>query len=272
VTTDPEVRLGRLRADCTRCAALCCVAPALTRSADFAIDKPAGRPCPNLEADHRCGIHGRLRHSGFPGCVAYDCFGAGQRVVQVTFGGRSPDGSAAVAARLAAYRVVRDLHELLWYLADAASRPATQPVHEDLRRLFADVDELAGSDAGTLADVDTGRQRAAVDPLLTRASELVRGGDGGPDLRRADLAGRDLAGEQLRGADLRGAVLIGADLTGADLRRADLLGADLRGATLRGADLADSLYLTATQAGSALGDLTTVLPPGLDRPDHWRRP
>ncbi len=36
-----------LRADCGRCAGLCCVAPAFTASADFAIDKPAGQPCPN---------------------------------------------------------------------------------------------------------------------------------------------------------------------------------------------------------------------------------
>ena len=39
-----------LRADCERCVGLCCVAPAFSASADFAIDKAAGRPCPNLPA------------------------------------------------------------------------------------------------------------------------------------------------------------------------------------------------------------------------------
>ena len=78
-----------LRADCSRCFALCCVAPAFAASADFAIDKPAGHPCPNLqEEDFRCGIHDRLRERGFPGCTVFDCFGAGQQVAQVTFGGR----------------------------------------------------------------------------------------------------------------------------------------------------------------------------------------
>ena len=33
-----------LHADCARCAALCCVLPPFAASADFAIDKPAGRP------------------------------------------------------------------------------------------------------------------------------------------------------------------------------------------------------------------------------------
>jgi hypothetical protein len=31
--------------------------PAFAKSSDFAIDKPAGRACPNLQDDFRCGIH-----------------------------------------------------------------------------------------------------------------------------------------------------------------------------------------------------------------------
>ncbi|HXL19535.1 MAG TPA: hypothetical protein VN961_18625, partial [Streptosporangiaceae bacterium] len=77
-----------LRADCGRCFGLCCVAPAFSASADFAIDKPAGHPCPHLGAGFRCGIHNDLRRHGFPGCAVYDCFGAGQQVSQVTFAGR----------------------------------------------------------------------------------------------------------------------------------------------------------------------------------------
>jgi len=64
------------------------VAPAFSASSDFAIDKPAGEPCPNLTTDFRCGIHTTLRERGFPGCVVYDCFGAGQKVARVTFGGQ----------------------------------------------------------------------------------------------------------------------------------------------------------------------------------------
>ncbi|MRT44737.1 pentapeptide repeat-containing protein, partial [Xylella fastidiosa subsp. multiplex] len=67
-----------LRGDCEHCFGLCCVALPFTASADFAIDKEAGRPCPNLRTDHRCGIHARLRDKGFTGCTVYDCFGAGQ--------------------------------------------------------------------------------------------------------------------------------------------------------------------------------------------------
>ena len=58
-----------LRADCSRCQALCCVALAFSRSADFAIDKEAGEPCDPLSEDDTCRMHARLRGSGFPGCT-----------------------------------------------------------------------------------------------------------------------------------------------------------------------------------------------------------
>ena len=55
--TTPEA--PALVADCSQCFALCCVVPAFTASADFAITKPAGRPCLNLARDDRCTIHAR---------------------------------------------------------------------------------------------------------------------------------------------------------------------------------------------------------------------
>jgi hypothetical protein len=113
-----------LRADCERCFALCCVAPAFSASADFAISKPAGQPCPNLQPDFRCSIHDRLRPRGFGGCTAYDCFGAGQQVAQVTFGGRDWRQAPEIAAQMFdVFGIVRQLHELLWYLTEALTLP-----------------------------------------------------------------------------------------------------------------------------------------------------
>jgi hypothetical protein len=252
-----------LRADCQRCAAVCCVALTLTRSADFAIDKPAGTPCPNLAPDHRCRIHARLRVTGFAGCTAYDCFGAGQRVTAM-FGGReSPD----LAAMSAALPVVRQLHELLHYLADARSRTAAAGLYPDLDAAVA---RVAGVAADPLLDVDVAAERAAVDVLLQQVSDLVRAEvPGRRDHRRADLVGASLPGADLRGADLRGAYLIGADLREADLGLADLIGADLRDCDLRGAQLATSLFLTQMQVSAARGDEAATIPEALSRPAHW---
>jgi Pentapeptide repeats (8 copies) len=249
-----------LAADCSRCVGLCCVAPAFVASADFAFSKPAGVACRHLGADARCSIHDRLRPAGMPGCAAYDCFGAGQRVVALLgAAGRSP-------RMLRAYEVVRQLHELLWYLTDALSRPAAAPVHAALTRAAAAIDAAVDADAAESAD--PAAQRATVAPLLRRASTLVRA-PAGPDRRGADLGGRELMGLDLGRADLSTAQLIGADLRGADLRYADLLGADLRGADLGGADLTGALYLTRTQVGGARGSPGTQLPDRLPHPAHW---
>jgi pentapeptide repeat protein len=252
--------LEELRADCGRCAGLCCVAPAFAKSSDFAIDKPAGRPCPNLAEDFRCGIHDRLPEKGFPGCVVFDCFGAGQQVTQVTFGGRDWRGTPGIAGPMfAVLPVMRQLHELIWYVTKALDLGPARRVHQRLRTALEEITALtAGTPAELLAlDVDAVRRR--VNPLLQQASELARAGVGGrrPDHRGANLMGRRLRGADLRGASLRGALLIGADLRGADLRLADFTGADLRGADVRGADLTGALFLTESQLKAAVTDDTT---------------
>ncbi|HEY9106307.1 MAG TPA: hypothetical protein VIN58_06490, partial [Roseateles sp.] len=70
----------QLRADCSACAALCCVIPPFDAVQGFGFDKPAETPCHHLCDDHRCGIHADLIERGFAGCVAFDCLGAGQRL------------------------------------------------------------------------------------------------------------------------------------------------------------------------------------------------
>jgi uncharacterized protein YjbI with pentapeptide repeats len=264
-------RRPSLRADCARCFGLCCVAPAFSASADFAIDKAAGQPCPNLRQDFRCGIHEHLRERGFPGCTVYDCFGAGQQVAQVTFGGQDWRQNRRLAAPMfAAFGVMRQLHELLWYLTEALNLRPARPLRVELTWALEETERLtqAGSDALAALDVDA--HRRDVNALLLRASELVRARRPGVDRRGADLIGADLTGADLRGANLRGAYLIGADLRRADLRMADLTGADLRGADLRGTDLTDCLFLTQAQVDAAKGDRATKLPPSITRPAHWR--
>ncbi|OKJ99917.1 pentapeptide repeat-containing protein [Streptomyces sp. CB02400] len=261
-----------LQADCASCFGLCCVALPFARSADFAVDKAAGQACSHLRTDFRCGIHERLRDRGYPGCTVFDCFGAGQKVSQVTFGGtdwrRAPESARAM---FEVFPVMRQLHELLRYVAEALDLAAARPVHKELRRALARIDGLTRGSAEAVTALDVNALRGEVNPLLLRASELVRARVPGrrKDHRGADLMGAKLSGAGLRGASLRGALLVAADLSGADLRDADLIGADLRDADLGGADLTGALFLTQAQLDAARGDAATVLPPGLSRPAHW---
>ena len=273
--THQPVRRSDLRADCAQCAGLCCVALTLTASADFAIDKPAGEPCPNLKHDFRCGIHARLRDGGFPGCTVYDCFGAGQKVTQVTFGGRDWRQAADSGAQMfEVFSVVRLLHELLWYLTEALE--LARPLQGELKHALVDTQRLTLGSPEALADLDVSAHRSRINDLLLRTSELVRAGVSdtpmnrrGADLRGADLRGADLRGADLRGADLRSAYLIAADLRQADLTAADLIGADLRDTDIRGANLARSIFLTQMQVNATRGDAGTTLPPQLNRPSNW---
>lgn len=262
---------GSLKADCARCFALCCVAPAFSASADFAIDKPAGQACPNLLEDFRCGIHTRLREQGFAGCTVYDCFGAGQKVSQITFRGQDWRQAPETARQMfQVFPTVRDLHELLWYVDEALTMRAAGPLREELRAAYAETERLTLDSPEVLVELDVVAHRLAVNNLLLAASELARADIPHKlDHRGADLIGVDLHGADLRGASLRGAYLIGADLRGADLRRADVIGADFRGADITGADLTGSIFLIQSQLDAARGGPATRLPPTFTRPAQW---
>lgn len=273
-----------LSADCAACTGLCCVALAFARSADFAFDKAAGEECVNLEDDFRCRIHPQLRERGFKGCTVFDCFGAGQHVTQHTFGGGSwrddADGTMR-AGMFAVFPIVRQLHELLWYLREALAMPAAAPLHPLLRASWAEVTAAADAPAAAILQLDLDALRDPAAALLREAARLTRESGPQADTRTrlqvarsrlepgADLLGANLRGADLRGAELRGALLIGADLRDADLSGAELIGADLRDARLHGAALEHAIYVTQTQVDAAAGDARTTLPPGLRRPSHW---
>jgi hypothetical protein len=279
--TRTRVELGRredLGADCGNCFGLCCVALAFAKSSDFPFDKPAGDPCVNLDSRDGCRIHPHLRERGFKGCTVFDCFGAGQKVSQRTFDGRSwRDDPATREAMFSTFPIVRRLHELLWYLDEAIAiveggRDAT-PWLEAFER----VKGLSDQTAEEIAGLDVDSEYDAVRDLLIQASEIARAGVSRGKSRSgsralvpgSDLLGAKLAAVDLRGATIRGSVAIAADFSGARLAQCDVLGVDMRDADLSGADLDGAIYLTQMQVNSARGDSRTVLPDGFERPSHW---
>jgi uncharacterized protein YjbI with pentapeptide repeats len=188
-------------------------------------------------------------------------------VAQVVYKGRSWQAAPDTASEMFdVFAVMRQLHEILWYLTEAVRRSPA----EDLAALLAEVEVLTNADPADLLSTDVDAVRQRVRPLLARTSEQVRASlRGKKDHRGADLVGAKLRAARLRGANLRGAYLIGADLRDADLREADVIGADLRGANLAGADLTGALFLTQFQLNAANGDRATRFPSTLSRPTHW---
>lgn len=152
-----------LRADCARCAALCCVALAFDSGALFRVDKAAGEPCPHLTGCGDCGIHRSRAEYGFGGCIAYDCLGAGQRVTQSLFQARTwLDDRSLLGPMMAAFLTVRRAHDLLLLLRQASRLPLGAAD----RRLLA-VLETAIEEAGAGS--------AAVARLADATHDFLRG-------------------------------------------------------------------------------------------------
>jgi uncharacterized protein YjbI with pentapeptide repeats len=271
-----------LRVDCEKCFGLCCVALYFSASEGFPTDKEAGKPCLNLKSDFSCAVHKTLREQGLKGCIAYDCFGAGQKVAQVTYSGHSSQQSPESSKQMfEVFLIMRQLHEMLWYLTEALTLQPARPIQEELRSMLSKTEELTGLSADSLIELDVVAHRTNVNALLLHTSELVRakysGGNkipskrGKTSSRGSDFFGADLRKTNLRGANLRGALLIAADLRGVDLTGADLIGADLRDANISGTNLKDSIFLTQAQINTAKGDSKTKLPLSLIRPKYWSK-
>ncbi|WP_276732790.1 pentapeptide repeat-containing protein [Bacillus sp. (in: firmicutes)] len=265
-----------LSADCQQCFGLCCVALPYAKSADFAFDKDGGTPCRNLQSNYQCSIHKNLREKGFRGCSAYECFGAGQKVSQITYVGKDWRNNPETANEMFdVFPIMQQLHEMLWYLHEALSLEAAKPIHCELRTCFEKTDKLTRLSKESLLTLQVHEHRTEVNEWLLKTSELVRARARNPKLpkkisRGSVLIGVKLKGLDLRGANLRGALLIAADLRNADLRMTDFIGADLRDADLRGADLTGSIFLTQAQVNAANGDSNTKLPQSLQIPAHWK--
>lgn len=269
-----------LRVDCEKCFGFCCVALYFSASEGFPTDKDAGKPCINLQADFKCAVHNNLRQKGLNGCTAYDCFGAGQKVAQVTYGGHDwLQVKESGKQMFEAFLIVRQLHEMLWYLTEALTLQIASPIQGELRCMLSETERLTYLNADALMALDLEVHRHAVNALLLRTSELVRTkarrGQRTASKHHKTIAGRldfigaDLTKTNLIGADLRGAFLIAANLRGADLRGADFIGADLRDTDLRGANLTESIFITQVQINAAKGDSNTKLPVSLARPAYW---
>ena len=104
----------------------------------FAFDKAACAPCRHLTGDNLCRIHSGLTDQGFAGCVSFDCHGAGQKVTQDLFKGRSwRHDPSLLPAMDAAFRLQRRLHETLVLLVQSAKLPLT-PAQDAARQALQD--------------------------------------------------------------------------------------------------------------------------------------
>ncbi|WP_035790146.1 pentapeptide repeat-containing protein [Clostridium beijerinckii] len=269
-----------LKINCKKCFGFCCVALYFSASDGFPNNKSAGKPCLNLQSNFSCSIHKDLRKKGLKGCTTYDCFGAGQKVAQITYAGYNWKENPELSDKMFdVFLIMRQLHEMLWYLKQALIIQTNENIKNRINNLITETEDITRSTPDYLMSLDIESHRDGVNALLRQTSEFIRtkilDGKKTNFKRKKTIAGRldcigaDLKKINLKGADLRGSFLIAADLRGTDLSYADLIGADLRDADIRGANLKDSLFITQSQINSAKGDHSTRLPKPIVRPASW---
>lgn len=269
-----------LKADCKKCFGLCCVGLHFSASEGFPIDKGIGEPCPNLQTDFTCSVHQGRLELGYKGCLAFDCFGAGQKVSQISFVGLSWREDPKLSNQMmAVFLKVRQLQEIIWYLTEALSLQSIYAIELEIMKIIDETEEITRLSPDALMTIDIEGHRKKVIPLLLQSSELARrditsGREKSTHCKKklgpaTDLAGADLRNTNLAGISLRGACLIAADLRNVDLSGTEVIGADFRDANIKGADLSRSIYLTQVQVNVAKGDNATKLPQFLTPPVHW---
>lgn len=277
-TTHEDKYIEELKIDCEKCFGLCCTALYFSASEGFPSNKNAGKPCKNLQQDFTCSIHKNLRNKGFKGCTAYDCFGAGQKVAQITFGGHDWREKPESANKMFdAFLIMRQLHEMMWYLSQAVSLQVDNSIREKIALLLDETEALTLLDLDSLFKIDIDAHRTKVNVFLKSTSEMIRskacskknGSRKNGNSKMKCYLGKDLRKSNLVGADLRGALLIAANLRDVDLTGADLIGADLRDTDVSGANLKNSIFLTQNQINHAKGDSNTKLPENLTPPSYW---
>ncbi|MBI1171784.1 hypothetical protein GC209_10295 [bacterium] len=155
-----------LTPDCQACAALCCVLLPFDAGDAFAFDKPAAVACRHLDG-HACRIHADLATRGFAGCQRYNCHGAGQRVTQEVFAGRSwRTEPGLLAAMDRAFRAMRRLHEDHGLLTAARTLPLTDAEEAERLALLARLDAATSQTEASLIAYDTGPLPRAVKAFL----------------------------------------------------------------------------------------------------------
>lgn len=128
---------------------------AFDKGKDFAFDKNPGEACRNLSG-HRCAIHDTLTQKGLSGCVAYDCLGAGNRVVEEVFEGQSwQQEPRLLPVMREAFSAMCEVHKRIDLLR-AAEVLSLEPRDEQKRRGFLDHLEQHRWSAPELNDFEVG--------------------------------------------------------------------------------------------------------------------
>ena len=148
---------------CENCAALCCVAFPFEKSEAFAENKDADRPCRHLSDKQKCGIHASRSELNYSGCIQFDCYGAGPRVLQDIFELELADRVAAHTSDvLEAFRQLTKIHTALAQLMILDQLSLSPDQNEQFLALYNKLEPQGGWTIDSLLSCKTSKLEAEV--------------------------------------------------------------------------------------------------------------
>lgn len=256
----------KLRIDCEKCSGLCCVALYCLKTDGFPANKDAGVACKHLMPDFCCTIHSKLVSKNMRGCLAYDCFGAGQKVTQSCY----PDINWKSAPEKAneifrVFLTIFQLHQMEWYLLEALSLAPDEHIRLKIKALIDENEQMTSQCPKEILNLSVEKYRSKVNQILKPVIASSQSGGG----KSKDCLGKDFKKANLDGRDFSMALMIAANLEGCSLKGANFLGADMRDVRIFNTDLSECIFLTQMQINSTKGNLHTKLPVNLFCPIFW---
>lgn len=257
----------QLKIDCKNCSGLCCVALYCSKSDGFPENKEAGIACKHLQSDFQCDMHKTLFQKNMKGCLAYECFGAGQKVTQMYGLDCTWQANSGQSKNIyQTFLLVFQLHQMLWYLIQASTIANSLELKQEISFLIQEAKCLTSQDPNILLAYDIVPYRDRVNKIL---KSIVHQSSKSSSNDIKMFLGKNFKGKNLDGKDFSMSLLIAANLENCSLRGTNFLGADLRDANLKNTDLSGSIFLTQMQINSAKGNQTTKLPDYLTLPSTW---
>lgn len=264
-----NVIFKEIKADCSKCSGLCCIALFFSKMDGFPQDKEAGKPCINLNKDYYCKIHGELKNCKMRGCIGYDCFGAGQHVTSVIYKGETWQTIKGKSQEIFdVFVVVFHLYQIRYFLVESRTIVLAKELWKVIDELIDENKRLCNYSPKDILNIDVDSYRDKVNIILKKVCSLIKeeyknkkklSGFLGGNFKNKDMSGQDL-GMQL---------LIAANFNNCKFHGTIFLGADTRDTNLSNADLREAVFLTQGQVNCAKGNRNTKLPKHLDYPVTW---
>lgn len=259
--------------NCEKCCGLCCVALFFSKSDGFPKDKESGVVCDNLQTDYECKKHSKLTQLGLKGCLAYDCFGAGQCITARL--NTLPNWHSAHTSKeheeiFQSFCIIMRIQQTLWYLSQCLCLRTSQSEKEQAKSLLHEGSTLIDKPFEVLENLHPQPFYKKANEYLKHIWELQKSNH--PNMSNQSIKnymGKQFQNKNLIGRDFSMALLIAANLEQASLYGANLLGADMRDTNICNTDLSQCLFLTQMQINTAKGNHNTILPPFLHKPKHW---